>query len=207
MEPYMGQIMQVGFSYAPRGWALCWGQMVSVAQNTALFSLLGTNFGGNGQTTFGLPDARGRVFTGVGSGPALPPVVLGEVGGTPNATLTIGNMPAHNHAAAFTGAVGSLGAQVQAKTGVAEAQLTDGPSAGAFLANTADPVVSGTPLIYAPASAAGTAVNMGGASVTGTPGGTVTIGNTGGSLPFSIQQPYLGITTIIATAGIFPSRN
>jgi microcystin-dependent protein len=207
MEPYMGQIMQVGFSFAPRGWALCWGQIIGIAQNSALFSLLGTTFGGNGQTTFGLPDARGRVFTGVGSGPGLPPVVLGEIGGTPNTTLTINNMPAHNHVAAFTGTVGTLGAQVQAKSGIAQAQLSDTPSAGCFLANTADPEVSGTPLIYAPASSAGTAVNIGGSSVTGAPGGTVTIGSTGGSLPFSIQQPYLGITTIIATEGIFPSRN
>lgn len=207
MEPFMGQIMQVGFSFAPRGWALCAGQMVGISQNSALFSLLGTNFGGNGQTTFGLPDARGRVFTGTGSGPGLSPVVLGEIAGTPNTALTINNMPAHNHGAVFTGAVGTLGVQAQAKTGIPEAQLTDTPSAGAFLANTADPVVSGTPLIYAPASASGTAVNMGGASVTGAPGGTVTIGATGGSLPFSILQPYLGVTTIIATEGIFPSRN
>ena len=207
MEPFVGQIMQVGFSFAPRGWAMCAGQLVAIQQNTALFSLLGTNFGGNGQSTFGLPDARGRVLTGTGTGPALAPVVLGEVAGTQNTSLTIANMPAHNHAAVFAGAVGTLGAQVQAKSGIPQAQLSDTPAAGSFLANTADPEVSGTPLIYAPASSAGTAVNMGGCSVTGAPGGTVTIGATGSSLPFSIQQPYLGITTIIATEGVFPSRN
>src|SRR5215217_7886099 len=96
-EPFIGQITQVGFTFAPRGWALCNGQILSIAQNTALFSLLGTTYGGNGQTTFALPDLRGRAPIGPGQGPGLSPRSLGEQSGTENVTLLQSQMPAHNH--------------------------------------------------------------------------------------------------------------
>jgi len=207
MEPFMGQIMQVGFTYAPRGWMTCQGQLLAIAQQSALFSLLGTTFGGNGQNTFGLPDARGRTFVGTGQGPGMQPYNVGQIGGTENTTLLIPNMPAHNHTAVFTPAGGSLSGQVQAKSGIAQAQLSDTPSEGCFLANTADPEVSGTPLIYAPATSGGTPVNLGGVSVSGTTGGSVTVGMNGGSQPFSVLSPYLALMTIIAVNGVFPSRN
>jgi len=85
-------------NFAPRGWAFCAGQIMSIAQNTALFSLLGTTYGGNGQTTFALPDLRSRGPVGQGQGPGLSNIQLGEMAGTENVTLLTSNMPAHNHA-------------------------------------------------------------------------------------------------------------
>jgi microcystin-dependent protein len=96
-EPFLGMIAIFPYNFAPRGWAFCQGQILPIAQNTALFSLLGTTFGGNGQTTFGLPDLRGRFPNSSGQGPGLSSYDLGQVGGTENVTLTINNMPAHGH--------------------------------------------------------------------------------------------------------------
>jgi len=97
MDPFIGEIRLFGFNFAPNGWALCQGQLMAIAQNTALFSLLGTQFGGDGRTTFGLPDLRGRVPLGQGQGPGLTPRTEGELGGEENHTLIINEMPAHNH--------------------------------------------------------------------------------------------------------------
>jgi microcystin-dependent protein len=97
MEPYIGQIQTFGFNFAPRGWALCNGQIMSIAQNTALFSLLGTTYGGNGQTTFALPDLRGRFPVHQGQGPGLSPYQLGQISGTETTTLIATNLPAHTH--------------------------------------------------------------------------------------------------------------
>src|SRR5499426_4244130 len=98
-EPFLGQIQPFGFNFAPTGWATCDGQILSIAQHTALFSLLGTTYGGNGQTTFRLPDLRGRVPVHQGQGPGLSPYTLGEVTGTENVTLITTQIPAHNHIA------------------------------------------------------------------------------------------------------------
>jgi microcystin-dependent protein len=97
-NPYLGQIMQVGFNFAPRGWALCDGQLLPISQNSALFSLLGTTFGGDGRTTFGLPDLRGRIAKHPGNGPGLNPVSWGERGGAEGHTLSVSQLPAHHHA-------------------------------------------------------------------------------------------------------------
>ena len=99
MDPYLGEIRIFAGNFAPRGWALCNGQILSIAQNTALFSLLGTMYGGNGQTTFALPDLRGRVPLHFGQGPGLTPRTEGEVSGSATVTLTTGEMPSHNHGA------------------------------------------------------------------------------------------------------------
>jgi len=96
-EPFIGQIMLVPYNFAPRGWAFCNGQILPIAQNTALFSLLGTTYGGNGQTTFALPDLRGRVPVSSGQGPGLQNYDLGQVGGSETQTLTVNEMPLHNH--------------------------------------------------------------------------------------------------------------
>jgi microcystin-dependent protein len=96
-EAYIGSIVLFAGNFAPRGWAFCQGQLLSIAQNTALFSILGTTYGGNGQTTFGLPDLRGRAPIGAGQGPGLTNVQLGESAGSETVTLTISQMPAHNH--------------------------------------------------------------------------------------------------------------
>jgi microcystin-dependent protein len=102
MEPFIGQIQLFGFGWAPRGWALCDGRLLSISSNTALFSLLGTTYGGNGQTTFGLPDLRGRVPVGQGQGPGLNDVDLGEVGGVESVTLAVQQLAAHGHAVTAT---------------------------------------------------------------------------------------------------------
>lgn len=96
-DPYLGQIMCAAFNFAPRGWAELNGQILSIAQNTALFALLGTTYGGNGQTTFALPDLRGRVPMHTGSGPGLTPRSQGESSGTETVTLNASQLPAHNH--------------------------------------------------------------------------------------------------------------
>jgi microcystin-dependent protein len=96
-EPFVGEIRMFAGNFAPRGWAFCDGQLLAVSQNDALFSLLGTIYGGDGRTTFGLPDMRGRIPVHAGSGPGLSPRNLGARGGAENVTLTANNMPSHGH--------------------------------------------------------------------------------------------------------------
>jgi microcystin-dependent protein len=98
MEPYLGEIQMFAFDFAPQGWFLCQGQLLSISQNTALFALLGTTYGGNGQTTFALPDLRGRSMVHFGTGNGLGAISLGQVGGFPTVTLSTNNMPTHTHA-------------------------------------------------------------------------------------------------------------
>ncbi len=101
MEPFIGQIQPFGFNFAPRGWALCDGQLLSIASHSALFSLLGTTYGGDGRTTFGLPDLRGRAALHMGTGPGLSPRPIGQKAGSETNTLTVNNLPAHNHTASL----------------------------------------------------------------------------------------------------------
>lgn len=177
MESFIASIMMFGFNFQPRGWMYCDGRLLPIAQYTAVFSLLGTTFGGNGQTTFGLPDFRGRVPVGMGQGPGLPMVNWGEVGGTPSMTLTINQMPAHIHLAATT-------------AGVSSSNPTSDEAAGNVLANTATNFYAGANTVSG---------NLGGVSTTIQPAG--------GSQPFDMHQPYLGTNYCICMEGIFPSRN
>lgn len=186
MEAFLGLITIFAGNFAPRGWAFCQGQILSIAQNTALFSLLGTTYGGNGQTTFALPDLRGRVPTGTGQGPGLPPVNQGEIAGSPTTTLLITNMPAHNHTAT---ASSSTAASTSAGT-------LQAPTASSLLAQSNQRDAQ-----YIEAANAGTTVLLGGGQT------NVTVGIAGGSQPISILQPYLGLNFIIALEGIYPSRN
>jgi microcystin-dependent protein len=184
MEGYIAALMLFAGNFAPRSWAFCMGQILSIAQNTALFSLLGTTYGGNGQTTFALPDLRGRVPVGTGQGPGLPSVNLGEVSGEPTHTLIITEMPAHNHSTQST---------LRAVNG---AGTTNSPTGNSLAA----PVDSrGNPLnIYSNGSPD---VSLGAAS------SQVVAGIAGGSQPHNNMQPYLGMNYIICLEGIFPSRN
>lgn len=96
-NPFIGQITFVGFNFAPRGWSTCAGQLLPISSHTALFSLLGTSFGGDGRSTFALPDLRGRSPVGEGNGPGLPSVTRGQKGGASSFTLTAAKMPSHSH--------------------------------------------------------------------------------------------------------------
>ena len=192
---YIGEITLFAGNFAPRNTALCQGQILSISQNTALFSILGTTYGGNGQTTFALPDLRSRAPIGQGQGPGLSNISLGEQSGTETATLLTTNMPAHTHTATFDGATSTLNAATAKATLQAAA-------VGSVLAKSVDNVGTALPLIYAPSGTA-TSAALGGLNVAG----TVTNAIAGGSQPFSIRDPYLGINYIITLFGIFPSRN
>ncbi len=176
-DPFVGEIRMVGFNFAPVGWALCDGQLLSIAQNTALFSLLGTTYGGNGTTNFALPDLRGRIPLHQGQGPGLSPYVLGQSSGSENVTLTNAQMPAHSHTLAAASVVG----------GSASPQNN-------FIAEVLDPNTG------AGVNAFNTTSNGG----TMNPGA---ISTSGGNQPHNNIQPYLCVNFIIALQGIFPSRN
>lgn len=96
-EPFIGQIQAFGFNFAPRGWALCDGQLLPISQNTALFALIGTIYGGDGRTTFALPDLRGRAPMHFGAGPGLPNYPIGQRVGAVDHVLAVDNLPAHSH--------------------------------------------------------------------------------------------------------------
>jgi microcystin-dependent protein len=193
---FLGQIIQGGWNFAPRGFSTCSGQLLAIQSNTALFSLLGTTYGGNGVTTFALPDLRGRGMIGPGQGPGLSNYDLGQVGGTETTTLTSGQMPAHTHTATFNGSTSTF-------SGAAVDATMKAPFAGSVLARSVDTAVpTNTPRIYAPSGTATTAA-LGGLNVAG----TVTVNPAGSNQPLPILSPYLAVTIVIALQGIFPSRN
>lgn len=106
MEPFIGQLALFGFNFAPRGWAFCQGQLLPISGNEALFSLLGTMYGGDGQRNFALPDLQGRVPVGFGRGPGLPDHPLGKKFGHESVTLELDQMPTHSHAVSATSQAG-----------------------------------------------------------------------------------------------------
>jgi microcystin-dependent protein len=181
MEGTIGEIRMFAGNFAPRSWAFCSNQILPIAQNTALFSILGTTYGGNGQTTFALPDFRGRVAVGTGTGPGLANITLGQLSGSTSVTLTTGNMPAHTH---------PLTGTVNPTANNDGSGLTNNPTGGRLGA-------SGN--IFT--TATDEQVNMAAAA------STLAVGVTGGSQPFSIMPPYLGMNYIICLFGIFPSRD
>ena len=193
---YLGQILQGGWNFAPRGTALCNGQLLSISQNSALFALLGTNFGGNGSTTFGLPNLQGRSMVHWGTGAGLSSIQIGQSAGTENVTLLSTQMPTHTHTATFAQTTGTLGATSSTKG------TLQSPTNGAVLSRTTDSVGTAVPLIYLPSGTA-TDVALAGVNVAG----TVTNAPAGGNQPVGIRNPYQGITHVIATQGIFPSRS
>jgi microcystin-dependent protein len=178
-DPFIGNVMLVAFDYAPRFWQPCDGRLLAINQNAALFSLLGTQYGGNGTTNFALPDLRSRVpVGGTGQGPGLNNVQIGERAGVESVTVLAANIPAHTHT--LNG---------QSGTGT-----TSAPGPGTVLARTV--VDDGTGVVSYSSTAPNTALSA--ASVGS---------NTGGSTPIGIRNPYLGLQYIICVSGIFPSRN
>jgi microcystin-dependent protein len=184
--------MQVGWGFVNVGWANCNGATIGINQNSALFSLLGTTFGGNGVSTFNLPDAQGRTLIGVGQGTGLANYAWGQKAGTENTTLTVSNMPSHNHTAAVTGA----------SVTVSAAAVAGGSATPTSAFNVLGDTTAGA-RIYAPS---GSTANVPLNGVVYTPG-SVAVGLAGGNQPFSTLQPYLAVYTLIAMQGIFPTRS
>lgn len=108
-SPYIGEVIIVPYNFCPSGWAEANGSLLSISQNDVLFALYGTTFGGDGENTFGLPDFRGRLPINSGTGPGLQNKVLGQTGGAESFTLTIGNLPPHNHQVLATNTLGDMG--------------------------------------------------------------------------------------------------
>jgi microcystin-dependent protein len=179
-EPFLSEIRMMSFNFPPKGWALCNGQFLPINQNQALFALLGTTYGGNGQTTFALPDLRGRVPFHFGAG-----FTLGQSGGQESHTLTVSELPTHIHgvrANNTNGLANVAGITPDPTKSVAQAlvSLQGGGTTSAQIYGTGSPSKSMNP---------------------------ATIGNTGGSQPHQNMQPFLTISFCIALQGIFPSRN
>lgn len=183
-EPFIGEIKILGFNFAPRGYQMCSGQLLSISSNTALFSLLGTNYGGDGRVTFGLPDLQGRmpIGQGQGQGPGLPNYAMGEKGGATSVSLVTSNMPPHIHT------LNASSAKLQASS----ANADETSAGGNFLANVTNPIYSG--------NGATTGIYSGNVQISGT------TDVAGSGIPVSIVNPYLVINYSIATEGIFPSR-
>lgn len=188
MEPFIGQIMMFGGNFAPRGWALCDGQLLPIASYSALFSIIGTFYGGDGRTTFALPDLRGRMPINYGTGPGLQPFQIGQKGGAEIHTLNQLEMPNHIHnGSTLRGVV-----QVNREDGT----INEPENANFGIAS------SGTPF-----NTNATDASMG---ISGGNGNVSIQGNTGaagGNQPFNIRNPYQAVNFVIALQGIFPSRN
>lgn len=178
-EPFLGEIILVGYNFCPRGYADANGRLLAINQYQALFSLYGTQFGGDGRTTFGLPDMRGRVAMGHGSGPGLTDRNVGQKFGTENTTLNVTNIPPHNHSVTVT----------------SNALPTPGTSptpAGQI------PGISSVGAIYG--TGAGVVPMAANAN-------TVSEQTVGGGQPFNNIQPTAVLRYCVSLAGFFPSRN
>jgi microcystin-dependent protein len=174
-----------GGNFAPRGWALCNGQLLPISQNSALFSILGTTYGGDGQVTFGLPDLRGRVPMHAGNGPGLTNRPLGQRSGVENVTLNSNQIGSHTHAASTTAVVN------------ASSNEGDSSSPGGMI-----PAKSGAgDPDYAAVADADAELDAGAISA------STTVNHAGGGQPHTNLQPYQTVNFIIALVGTFPSQN
>jgi len=184
MDPYLGCVIIFGGNFAIKGFQMCNGQILSLSQNTALFSLLGTYYGGNGTSTFGLPDLRGRTAIQQGQGVGVSPYSIGESTGINSVTLLSSNIPSHNHQ---LNAVGGLATTALPPT---NAFFGEGPTSGS------GPGAKSTDY-YIAATAPNTTLNP----------QSIGLNAGGGSNPANIMQPYLAVTHLIAMQGVFPARN
>jgi microcystin-dependent protein len=184
-DPYVGQLQLFGFNFAPAGWALCEGQVLPISQNPPLFSILGTNFGGNGTSTFGLPNLQGRIAVGAGQGLGLSNYAVGETVGTTTVTLTTQTMPMHNHGLMASLATGSAVTVTGNQLGLSTVGGGKGGGGTVYTSH-----------IYSPnASKATTGLAQ------------LAIGLNGGGQPHNNMQPYLTLNYCIALRGVFPPRN
>lgn len=195
MEVFMGTVQSFAFNFAPNGWALCNGQTLGISQYQALFSLLGTYYGGNGTTNFMLPNLQGRLPMAQGNGLGLTPRVIGESSGTETVTATITNLPNHTHALSGLTATTTLQLASPASNPVTNPTATNsyiGASGGG----------PGSASIYSDAQGAA-AVPLKGVATTV----TGEISSAGNGLPLETMNPFLVLNFSIALNGLFPSRN
>ena len=185
-DQYLGEIRMTGFNFAPQGWALCNGQTLPISSYNALFALIGTTYGGNGNTTFNLPNLQGRAPIHWGAGAGLSPAVIGDAGGTESIQLVATNIPSHSHV--ITPPVSNV-------AGTANTPVNGFPAMDAIIA---------TPEI---AHTVFTGKSYAAASVTGQTAGSYPSGATGSGLPVDFSPPYLVVNFIIALVGIFPPRS
>lgn len=182
-SPFMGQIIIFGGNFAIRNYAFCNGQVILISQNPALFSLLGTTYGGNGSTNFNLPDLRGRVPVHFGQGSGLTNRTLGQVGGTENHTLSATEMPVHNHTTSATTTLS--GSSSAANSGAPGGNVPAGTGRNNIYQ-------TGAPNVSLDAAAAAT---------------SVTVNNAGSGAAHNNMQPYLALNFLIALYGIYPPRS
>ncbi|WLH01510.1 phage tail protein [Pseudomonas beijingensis] len=195
MEVFIGTIQSFAFSFAPSNWALCNGQTLSLSQYQTLFALIGITYGGNGQTTFMLPNLQGRLPLGQGNGLGLTQRVIGEISGTENVTATLNNLPNHTHA--LTGITASTTLQL---ANPASNPVNTPTATNSFIGTSG--TGPGAANIYSDQIGASPVSLQG---VTTTVNGTVS--PTGGGMPMAIMNPFLAINFSIALQGYFPSRN
>lgn len=200
-EPLIGTVMLWAPNFAPRGWMFCKGQIMQISMHQALFSLIGTTYGGDGITSFQLPNLQGRAPVGEGNFSSGTPYTLGQPGGSENVTLMLANMPAHTHSAQFSGSQ-NLNVNVSLKA-TTNAATKDVPESGLQLGD----VAPNSTKVYAPAGGTEVDIVGGTGTVSGTIGGTVTVMPAGSNIPFSVVSPYVTLNYIIALQGIFPTRD
>ncbi|MGF7210781.1 microcystin-dependent protein [Skermanella aerolata] len=208
-DPYMGTVMPVAFQFAPQDWQTCQGQNLPVNQNSALYSLLGTTFGGSNGQNFNLPDLQGRTIVGQGIlnlNGTVSQYVAGAKGGATSATLSTADVPLAAHVHPLSGA-GTATVNIQGTTGAADSTAPTGSNVLASAVAVPDGADAVTVKIYGPPAPAnsGVAKTIGSASVALT-GLTVGANTPTGATPFSIREPYLTMYYIIATNGIYPTR-
>ncbi|WP_176057042.1 tail fiber protein [Paraburkholderia sp. BCC1876] len=199
-DPYLGEIRMVAFDFAPYGWALCQGQLLPLSQNQALFSLLGTLYGGTGTSTFGLPNLASRSPVGTGQGAGLTQIVTGQSSGLEQFTMTSAQLPTHTHPAVLPAATLTAAVSVPASTATTGGVEAPGPT------TVLGEVVAGgrAATMYNPA-APDTSLKPFNVTVP-FPQTTVPIGVAGSGLPVPLRNPYLGLNFCIALQGIFPTR-
>lgn len=207
-EPFIGQVDLYGFNFVPENWAQCAGGTVPISSNQALFSLLGTAYGGDGRTNFCLPDLRGTFAVGQGQHPgSIYDWKMGNRRGNETHTLRAEELPRHTHTASFTGTPGSTSVTLSATK---EAGDSNTPSTGSYLAQTAVPQAGRDKpeYIYKPDPTSGTTVPLAGTNTTGGGiNGSVNLNNTGTNAEFNLIQASLISNYCIAMLGLFPSRS